>query len=156
MLVWYIQQPIWAEHSQQSNQPSLCVSIWATKQTNTISTGNGFLIEFAKGRFLSRKRQKIQHIKRRDKRDMKRRKFPSAHRFICTNSIRASISRQWGDEAYPGAVPRTTTTHRERQGRRAKTSPVIQETYGRTAWKNTCSSARTTVCFKDVPRLRVD
>ena len=59
-------------------------------------------------------------------------------------------------KTHTSTVSRATTTHEKRQGRRTETRPVVQKTYGRTAWKNTQSSTGATVRLKDVPRLRVE
>ena len=59
-----------------------------------------------------------------------------------------SISRQRGNQTHTSTVSRAATTHRKRQGRRTETRPIVQKTYGRTAWENTQSSAGATVCLK--------
>ena len=70
--------------------------------------------------------------------------------------VRTNLSRQRRNQTHTRGVPRATTTHRKRKRRRTETRPIVQKTYGRTAWENAQSSTGTTVCFKDVPRLRVE
>ena len=69
--------------------------------------------------------------------------------------VRTNISHQRRNQTHTSTLSRATTAHQKRQGRRTETRPIVQKTHGRTAWKNTQSSAGATVCSKDVPRLRV-
>ena len=132
MLVWCI----WTPHTRWNNPPSLCVNVWATTRTSTISTGNVYSIEYAKARFPSRTRQKIRHIKRRGKRDTKRGESPTARRRVRAVRVRTSVSRQRRNQTHTSTISRATTTHGKRQGRRTQTRPIVQKTYGRTAWEN--------------------
>ena len=100
--------------------------------------------------------KKIRHIERRGKRDTKRGQSLAARRRLRAVRVRTNFSRQRRNQTHTNTISRAATTNRKRQGRRTETRPIVQKTYGRTAWENAQSSAWATVCFKDVPRLRVE
>ena len=88
------------------------------------------------GSIPQQKTTKIRHIERRGKRDTKRGESPATRRRVRAVRVRANISRQRRNQTHTRAVPRATTTHRKRKRRRTETRPIVQKTYGRTAWEN--------------------